>query len=281
MSRPLRLEYAGALYHLTSRGGRQEDIYEEDTDRKEFLAILGDVCEQNNWVCHAYCLMSNYYHLVIETLEGNLSCGMRQLNGLYTRRFNKNHSRVGHVFQGRYKAIHVDKESYLLELSRYVVLNPVRAQMVHEAVEWPWSNYRATIGLVEPPIWLNSEWILSCFGMKKRKAVESYKQFVVQGKGQPSIWSNLRNQVYLGGEHFVDQLQELIDENKDLSEIPVAQRRPKPLSIKEYVKNTKTRNEAIIKSYASGGYSQREIGEYFCLHYSRISKILSRAKGKT
>ena len=130
MSRPLRLEFAGALYHVTSRGDRQEDIYDDDCDRRLFLDIFGDVCDVYNWVCHGYCLMSNHYHLIVETPDANLSKGMRQLNGLYTRKYNLSHNRVGHVFQGRYKAIHVDKERYLLELARYVVLNPVRAGMV-------------------------------------------------------------------------------------------------------------------------------------------------------
>ena len=146
MARPLRLEYAGALYHITSRGDRREPIYEDDADRKMFMSLLEQVCKTYNWLCHAYCLMGNHYHLLVETPEANLSKGMRQLNGLYTQSYNRNHNRVGHVFQGRYKAILVEKQSYLLELARYIVLNPVRAQMVHVAGDWQWSSYRATIG---------------------------------------------------------------------------------------------------------------------------------------
>ncbi len=130
MARPLRLEFAGAVYHVTSRGDRREDIYLSDDDRREWLAVLALVCDRFNWVVHAYCQMTNHYHLVVETVEANLSAGMRQLNGLYTQRFNRRHGQVGHLFQGRYKAILVQKEAHLLELSRYVVLNPVRAGMV-------------------------------------------------------------------------------------------------------------------------------------------------------
>ena len=130
MARPLRLEFAGALYHVTSRGDRREDIYLDDGDRQDWLAVLAHVCERFNWVVHAYCQMTNHYHLLVETVDGNLSQGMRQLNGLYTQRFNRRHRQVGHLFQGRYKAILVQKEAHLLELSRYVVLNPVRAGMV-------------------------------------------------------------------------------------------------------------------------------------------------------
>ena len=133
MARPLRLEFAGALYHITSRGDRREAIYEDDADRHMFLSLLDQVCEAHNWLCHAYCLMGNHYHIIIETPNANLSKGMRQLNGMYTQRFNHKHGKVGHVFQGRYKAILVEKQAYLLELARYIVLNPVRAGMVRTA----------------------------------------------------------------------------------------------------------------------------------------------------
>ncbi len=191
MARPLRLEFAGALYHVTSRGDRQDDIYETDADREGFLSLLGDVCSTYNWVCHAYCLMSNHYHLLIETPDANLSKGMRQLNGVYTQSFNRSHSRVGHVFQGRYKAIHVDREAYLLELARYIVLNPVRAEMVRAAKDWPWSSYRSTIGQVPTAAWLNTEWLLAAFGSNKGKAIDGYKKFVARGKKLPSPWNDL------------------------------------------------------------------------------------------
>jgi putative transposase len=151
MARPLRIQFAGALYHVTSRGDGREAIYIQDQDRQVWLEVLGHVCERFNWVVHAYCQMGNHYHLLVETPEGNLAKGMRQLNGVYTQRFNQAHARVGHVFQGRYKAILVQKEAYLLELSRYVVLSPVRARMVGEAGDWPWSNYRATAGMAPVP----------------------------------------------------------------------------------------------------------------------------------
>ena len=130
MARPLRIEFEGALYHVTSRGNARQHIFLHDSDRKKFFDVLADVVERFQWICHAYCLMDNHYHLVIETPEANLSRGMRQLNGVYTQVFHRRHGRVGHLFQGRYKAILVEKESYLLELAKYVVLNPVRAGLV-------------------------------------------------------------------------------------------------------------------------------------------------------
>jgi REP element-mobilizing transposase RayT len=279
MTRPLRLEFAGALYHVTARGDRRENIYDSSKDRLSFLEVLGSVCDECNWLCHAYCLMDNHYHLIVETPDANLSRGMRQLNGIYSQRFNRAHNREGHCFQGRYTAIHVDKKSYLLELARYVVLNPVRAEMVHTAGEWPWSSYRATIGKVKRFEWLQTDWLLASFGGTSKTAIEAYKKFVSEGKGQPSPWQELRNQVYLGGTEFISQMQGLIEGDKELSEIPISQRRPRPLAIKNYESSALNRDDAIYLTYLSGGYTLKEIGDYFGLHYSRVSRIVKRAKG--
>ena len=132
MARPLKIEFAGALYHVTSRGNGREDIYLDDEDRELFMLVLDECCELFNWSIYSWCQMTNHYHLLIETPDANLSQGMRYLNGVYTQRFNRKHSRGGYVFQGRYKAILVDKNEYLQELSRYIVLNPVRAEMEKE-----------------------------------------------------------------------------------------------------------------------------------------------------
>ena len=281
MARPLRLEFAGALYHVTARGDRQEAIYEDDADRETFISLFDDVCASYHWVCHAYCLMDNHYHLLVETPVANLSQGMRQLNGVYTQRFNRAHGRVGHVFQGRYKAILVEKNSYLLELSRYIVLNPVRAGMVRSAKDWSWSSYRATAGQVQAPGFLNTDWLLAGFGRRKSSAIEKYKQFVSEGKGQQSPWQALRNQVFLGDEHFVEEMQSLIDGEKELSEIPSTQWRPVAKPIGEYERSSANRNVAIVEAYRSGGYTLKELGEYFGLHYSTVSGIIRNHKSKT
>src|SRR5450759_1095392 len=145
MACPLRIESPGAIYHVTARGNAREAIFRDDADRDLFLAALGEVVTRFGWLFHAYCLMDNHYHLLIETSQGNLSPGMRQLNGVYTQRVNRRHARVGHVFQGRFKAILVERDSYLLELARYIVLNPVRPR---------WSRTRiATPGAAIRPRW--------------------------------------------------------------------------------------------------------------------------------
>jgi len=280
MARPLRIEFAGALYHVTARGDRQEDIYVTDADRIDFLGILKQVVERFNWLVHAYCLMDNHYHLLIETPDGNLGKGMRQLNGVYTQTSNRNNKRVGHVFQGRYKAILVQKESYLLELARYIVLNPVRAGMLNNVKSWPWSSYRDTAGFRAAPQWLTTDWLLAAFGNKLSRAQIKYQQFVAEGKNQPSPWEQLRNQVFLGSEAFVDDLLFKIESNKALSEIPKSQRRKKSKSLEYYENHTRSRNEAILASYASGGYSMKEVGDYFGLHYSWVSRVV-KASNKT
>lgn len=281
MARPIRIEFAGALYHVTSRGDRKEDIYIDDIDRECFLQLLQQITNDYNWLVHAYCLMDNHYHLLIETPDGNLSKGMRQLNGVYTQMTNRYHGKVGHVFQGRYKAILVQKERYLLELARYIVLNPVRARMVRSAKDWPWSSYHRTAGGINTnDYWITTEWLLSAFSQQLGDAQKHYRAFVDQGKNQPSPWEALQNQVFLGSENYVTQILSEIDQGKDLSEIPRSQRRAKPKALSWYEKQAQTRNEGIKLSYESGGYSMKEIGRHYKLHYSRVSRILKAEKGK-
>ena len=281
MTRPLRLEFEGALYHITSRGDRQEEIFESDTDRSGFLCRLGQVCEFHNWACHAYCLMGNHYHLMVETPDANLSKGMRQLNGVYTQDFNRIHGRCGHVFQGRFKSVLVDKQAYLLELSRYIVLNPVRAGMVENPEDWQWSSYRAMIGLSNGPTWFNSDWLLSAFADRSGSAKKRYSKFVLAGIGRESIWSELKHQVYLGDDQFVEHMQSLLDKDRDLSEIPAIQSRPAAKPITEYLHQENDRNLAIARAYQSGGYTLAEIAAFFNLHYSTISVIVRKSKLRT
>ena len=174
------------------------------------------------------------------------------------------------------------KDTHLLELARYVVLNPVRARLVRSAREWPWSSYRATAAQVPAPPWLTTEWLLSAYSRRKVEAVARYKAFVAQGRNQPSPWESLRNQIYLGSERFVEEQQAKLDATRDLSEVPLVQRRPVAKALAAYTKLHNDRDEAIAVAYASGGYSLKEIGAHFGLHYSRISRIVrSRRKANS
>ena len=275
MSRPLRIELSGGLYHVTSRGDRREDIYADDADRLVWLEVFGGVCARFNWVCHAWCQMTNHYHVVVETAEGNLSQGMRQLNGVYTQHVNRRHRRVGHVFQGRYKAILVERDSYLLELARYVVLNPVRAGMVSDAGEWPWSSYAAMTATQAAPDWLQTDWILGQFSARREQAIERYGDFVRAGVGLPSLWGQLKGQVFLGSEPFLRRLQGLT-EQRMIGEIPRSQRRPLAKPLASYREaNTDTRL-AMARAYATGDYTMQEIADYFGVHYATVSRAVRK-----
>ena len=151
MSRPLRIEFAGAIYHVTSRGDRREAIYRGDADRAAQLEVIAQAMERFDGQVLAYCLMGNHYHLVLHTRQANLSRVMRHVNGVYTQAFNQRHGLVGHLLQGRFKAILVDRDTYLLALCRYVERNPVAAAMVARAGDWVWSSYRAHVGLAPTP----------------------------------------------------------------------------------------------------------------------------------
>jgi putative transposase len=152
MARPLRIVYPGAYYHVMSRGNEQKEIFKSQRDREKFLEYLASANERYGAIIQAYCLMSNHYHLLLETPEGNLPQIMRHINGAYTTYFNVKRKRSGHLFQGRYKAILVDADSYAAELSRYIHLNPIRVGLAERSEDYPWSSYRSYIGQSPPPI---------------------------------------------------------------------------------------------------------------------------------
>lgn len=279
MTRQLRLEFPGAIYHVTSRGNAQSPIFLNDENREVFLNCLGEVVARFGWLCHAYCLMDNHYHLLIETPEGNLSAGMRQLNGVYTQRFNRHHARVGHLFQGRFKAIVVDRDSYLLELCRYIVLNPIRACMVEEIERYSWSSYLATMGLAVCPIWLETDWVLGQFAQTPAAARRRYAEFVAEGAGLPSPWSAVKGQTLLGSDAFVEKMSPFFKDAKKMEEIPRAQRllhRPSldSLFIPAVQDDKLLRDATIRQAFLDYGYSMATIARQVGLHYSTVSKII-------
>lgn len=276
MARPLRIELHGGLYHITSRGDRREDIFIDDADRRQWLTLLGEVCARYNWFCHAYCLMDNHFHIVVETVDSNLSAGMRQLNGVYTQWHNRTHDRVGHVFQGRFKAVMVQREGYLLELARYVVLNPVRAGMCNQPDDWPWSSYQAMVGQVTPPPWLQVRWLLSQFGQHPQAAAAAYIDHVRAGVGLPSVWEQLKGQLYLGDATFVEVMGKKIAARLSAdAEIPRLQRRAAAPPLASFV-TMPQRDSAIVQAYATGRYSMKQIAQAFDVHYATVSRVLKK-----
>ena len=278
MARPLRIEYEGAVYHITSRGNARERIFLTDSDCIEFLDVLGHVVARFGWICHAYCLMSNHYHLLIETPSPNLSRGMQLLNGVYTQRFNRAMQRSGHIFQGRFKAILVERESHLLELARYVVLNPVRAKAAPSACAWPWSSYRATAGQVEAPEFLTIDWILSQFGAKRASAMRAYRQFVSQGRGV-SVWEGLRAGSLLGSDEFIGQMKPRLAEaplDPNILRREQDAARPSLEALFSDVTDRRTRNQRIHAAVRDHHYTLQEVGDHLGLHFSTISVIAKR-----
>jgi putative transposase len=279
MSRPVRIEFPDALYHVTARGDRCEAIFEDDQDRRVFLQILERVVTRFNWLCYAWCLMDNHYHLVIQTPDGNLSKGMRQLNGVYTQAGNRRHRRAGHLFQGRFKAILVDRDAYLLELSRYVVLNPVRVGMVASPADWPWSSYRASLGLEAPASWLAVDGLLAQFAGQRQLAQTRYAKFVAEGVNADSPWEHLKGQVFLGDDRFVQRMQVcLAAEHRDDVQIPLTQRRPPPPPLHQIESDAPDRNEAIVTAYATGAYSYQELADYFGIHFTTVGRVVRNRK---
>ena len=273
MGRPLRLEFAGAIYHVTSRGDRQEAIFRNDGDRHAWLAILASVCKRFRWCIHAFCQMGNHYHLVVETLDGHLARGMRQLNGEYTRRFNFQHEVVGHLFQGRYHAILVQRQGYLLALSRYVVLNPVRAGIVTGPDAWPWSSYAMTCCDAPAPDWLDTDWLLSQFADKRGAAVDAYREFVAAGRDMPSPLANTRHNLILGDDEFMKRFNGG-DVLVDKTETTRLQKKGVALALHEYRRSFDNRQQAMACAYLDGAYTMAEIAEHFRVHYQTVSRAV-------
>jgi putative transposase len=273
MARPLRICIPGGIYHLIARGNARGRIVRDDTDRKYFFRTLGHVVKRFSWLCHAYCLMDNHYHLVIETPLPNLPGGMRQLNGLYGQRFNRRHDRCGHVFASRYRSILVERESYLLALCRYVVVNPVRARICSDLAEWPWSSYAATAGLAEAPEFLSTDWLLQEFAPRRREAERSYREFIAE-----EIDDLLELQVAgerLGREDF---LRATFGFDPPLEEIPRVQVEPVPPPLEAILDAADA--TPIATAYRRHGYTLGQIAKQLGCSYSTVSRRLRREEAE-
>jgi REP element-mobilizing transposase RayT len=293
MSRPLRLEFPGAVYHVTSRGDRRELIYRGEEDRRLQLEVLAQAMERFDAQVLAYCQMGNHYHLVLHTRQANLSRLMRHLNGVYTQRFNQRHGLVGHLFQGRFKAILVDREAYLLTLCRYVERNPVAAGMIEAPQAWPWSSCQAHLGLVPTPTWLDTEglhgYLLArpVLGPRdSRLAIARYAELLGQ-QVDAGFWeAGLRRQVFLGDDSFVESaLAALPARQREAVEVPRVQRH-RPLSLGQLMQDGLPREAALHAAYTEGGLTMTQLARELGLSVSRVSRLiagfeLGRVKGKT
>ena len=288
MARPLRITYPGAFYHVTSRGNERKDVFKSKRDRERFLEYLESASQRYDAVVHAYCLMGNHYHLLMETPSGNLPQIMRHINGAYTTYFNVKRQRSGHLFQGRYKAILIDIDEYAKELSRYIHLNPVRARMVETPEEYEWSSYQYYIGKQKPPEWLHIDFILGYFGEKVSIAKKQYQQFVnmLDNKEYESPLMEVVSSTILGAPDFIAFIKDRYlagkKPDKDLPALKELSEKPSVGDILDEVESVYDEDHALarnIKLYLCQRYTGeklKDIGKHFGIGESGVSQACRR-----
>ena len=229
MARPIRVEDEGAVYHVTARGNERRKVFRDDQDRQCFVDTLAECAERFGLVVHAYCLMPNHYHLIVETPRANLCAALGWLQTAYSIRFNRRHRRAGHLFQGRFKALVVEADAYACELVRYVHLNPVRppnrkapvpAERRKRLEQYPWSSHGAYAGRADPPSWLSLDW-LSYWGRTRRQASKGYRESIAEvfGRPIPSPLAQVRGGLVLGGDALWDRVGRLLEDRTGREEV--------------------------------------------------------------
>ena len=267
MARPLRIEFPDACYLVTSRGNAGQRVFENSDDGRLWRETFESVCSRFGWIPHAYCMMGNHYHIVIETPRPNLSKGMRQLNGVYTQSFNRKHNRAGHLFMGRFQAIIFNKDTYLKPLVRHVVTSPVREGLVSSPVQWRWSSCRASCGkeiseLVDP------QTVVSAFG-----SFSGFEKYVNE-ENPPDPTAEIRRQIFLGDDEFVRKTAALAGAVSP--EVPGKQ--TAVVKMRTRFAEVGERNRAIFAAYRSGSLTMKQISEQFGVHYSTVSRIVSESE---
>ena len=271
MARPPRIEYNDALYHVSSRAVSGLRLYHDDEDRQDLLEVLGRTAGRFGWKVHAWRQMNDHYALLVETPKPNLSKGMRQINGIYTQHYNQRHGHDGPVFQGRFKAVVVEKAEYLLPLACDVVAAPVRDGLARRAQDWKWSSFLSTSGKAPVPEWLVIKDVLSSITKWRMRAFIAYRKAVARAAKQPSPLEKVQQQVFLGSDDFIADLKQRFFRKQPEREKP---RRTLPM---DYYKNAiEDRDEAIVAIYLTGNYSMAAIGKEYGIHYSTVSRIIGK-----
>lgn len=280
MSRPLRIEYPGAFYHVMSRGNAKQTLFLSDSDRISFLHLLAGITRDYCWICHAYCLMNNHYHLIVETPAPNLSKGMRDLNGIYSQEFNRQYHRVGHVMQGRFKSPVIQDDAYFLELSRYVVLNPVRSNLVENPGEWKWSSYLATSGLEAVPDYLHVDLILELLNENIHEARKYYRRFIQQGKGKQASHAQI-GEVVVGQAVISEEVKSILASSRHEKSFRRIERYADRIPLERLFygnKDRSMRNERILRAYYENGYTMSEIADFLEVQCSTVSRVIKRSR---
>ncbi|MBN2060282.1 MAG: transposase [Deltaproteobacteria bacterium] len=282
MARSLRISYPNAFYHITSRGNEQKAIFKSNRDREKFLEYLESATRRYDAIIHAYCLMDNHYHFLLETPSGNLSQIMAHINGAYTNYFNAKRKRYGHLFQGRYKAILVEADEYSMELSRYIHLNPVRAKVVEQPEEYEWSSYSYYIGKKKAPEWLKMDFILGYFGREIPNSQKAYRKFVaiLINEEYKSPLEDVVRSTLLGTQEFIEIIKDkYLTGRKEDKNIPALKAFKKRITIEEISKKVDEiirddgklrRNITIYLAQRHTGKRLDEIGEHFSIGGSGV-----------
>lgn len=270
MARPLRIEFPGAVYHVATRG--EAPVFVDDDDRRLLLELVDQAAERFDAQVLAYGLGTQHYELLIFTRQANLSRLMRHLNGVYTQAHNRRHGRTGHVFQGRFKAVLVDREHLLLDACRYVELVGVRDGVVDDPARWPWSSFPAHSGLADSPPWLEVEGLWGhVLGRQpqsasdRRRAAQRYYG-LVESDPALDIWSQLRHQIFLGDAAFVQ---------RTVSQSERAPRTPRPRGLREWMRSSNSREEALYRAHTEGGQSMTALARELGLSVSRVSRLIA------
>ena len=288
MARPLRITFPGAFYHITSRGNERKAVFKNERDREKFLEYLESATERYNAVIHVFCLMDNHYHILLETPSGNLPQIMRHINGAYTTYFNVRRDRNGHLFQGRYKAIVVEKDEYAKELSRYIHLNPVRAKMVGAPEEYNWSSHKYYIGKEKTPEWLQTDFVLGYFGRKVSESRKRYKAFVslLIGQKYESPLKETVGSLLLGSQRFIDHIKEkYVSGLKADRDLPSIRELAPQITIQDVcsaverlvgARSRLSRNVCIYLCRKLTGEKLKSIGLYFGVSDAAVSQTCKR-----
>ncbi len=275
MARPVRIEYSGAYYYISSKGIEGNPIFNDAKDRQEFLTILQEVVGRMQWDVYAYNLMPDSFQLFIKTPKPNLSKGMRQLNGIYTQRYNVKYESQGNIFHGRFKAVLVEETSFA-ELVKHVVHVPVLKRKARKLDKWKWSSYQAATGLVEGPEWLNTSAVLSRFGKQKKRAQATFAKAVAAMDKDSDITDTIQGQILLGSDSFIAKWKKQLASGKVMDTARKRKaKKVKPLS--DFGKRFKNIKTAMVKAYETGNYTLDQIGSHFGVHYSTVSRTVKKS----
>ncbi|WP_198266577.1 transposase [sulfur-oxidizing endosymbiont of Gigantopelta aegis] len=275
MARPVRIEYPGAYYYISSKGIEEKTIFNDAQDRQEFLQILQEVIGRMQWEVFAYNLMPDAFQLFIKTPKPNLSKGMRQLNGIYTQRFNVKYATQGNIFHGRFKAVLVEDE-YFSDVVKHVVHVPILLRKARKLDKWKWSSYQATAGLIEAPEWLNTSAVLEKFSKQKKRAQAAFVKSIASLDKDFDIIGNVKGQILLGSDGFVTKWKKQLASGKVMDKARQRKaKKVKPLS--DFGKRFKNIKTAMVKAYETGNYTLDQIGSHFGVHYSTVSRTVKKS----